>query len=272
MNGAATKRKPLVLALILALFSVMFGVQIVKVTKAQLILSYEIKIISPTNTTYSHGPLTLEISHTAFVGNPVNFSMAYSLDGKNNETIPITIKLVEPKPFVDIITGSVTLPELSEGSHRIIVYEKCDYSNNNPHVQPFPGTITQFYENTVYFTIDDGQPPIISNLSIENKTYNQNKLLLNFTTDEPASWTGYSLDQQANVTVTGNMILTEFSEGSHRIVVYSNDTAGNMGASEPVTFTVDTPEPFPTALVTASVVSIAAIIAGLAFYFKKHKR
>jgi hypothetical protein len=100
-------------------------------------------------------------------------------------------------------------------------------------------------------------------------------LLLNFTTNEKTSWIGYCLDRPANVAITGNTTLTELAEGSHSIVVYANDTAGNMGASETVFFTViqeKPPEPFSTMLVTtASVASIAVVGLRLLVYSRKHK-
>jgi len=54
----------------------------------------------------------------------------------------------------------------------------------------------------------------------------------------------YSLDNQANQTINGNCTLTGLTVGTHSIVVYANDTFGNMGKSETVTFTVAKPEFF----------------------------
>jgi LPXTG-motif cell wall-anchored protein len=60
--------------------------------------------------------------------------------------------------------------------------------------------------------------------------------------------------------------------GTHNVTVYAWDTAGNMGASPTVPFTVAKPEPFPTALVaTASGLSVAVVGLGLLVYFKKRK-
>ena len=57
------------------------------------------------------------------------------------------------------------------------------------------------------------------------------------------------------------------------MTVYSSDSAGNVGASETVTFTVAKSEPFPTTLATASIVVVVAVVgAGLIVYFKKRKR
>ena len=87
---------------------------------------------------------------------------------------------------------------------------------------------------------EDTTPPTIVILSPENKTYSANDILLTFTVSEPASWIGHSLDGQMNVTITGNTTLTSLLDGSHNVVVYANDTAGNMGISSLVYFTVDT--------------------------------
>jgi len=78
-------------------------------------------------------------------------------------------------------------------------------------------------QTTTYFTIDV-TPPIISDLSVENKTYTQLDLPLDFTVNELTSWIGCSLNDEANLTLTGNTTLT-LKEGLHSIVLYANDTA-----------------------------------------------
>jgi len=82
----------------------------------------------------------------------------------------------------------------------------------------------------------------------------------------------YSLDGQANVTVTGNITLSGLSEGSHNLVVYANDTAGNTGLSETVYFTIETEkeDPFPTWIIPAIVIIIVAL--GIAVYLLKFRK
>ena len=76
------------------------------------------------------------------------------------------------------------------------------------------------------------EPPIMTILSPENKTYaSSTGIPLTFTVDESTKWMGYSLDGQANVTITGNSTLPTLSPGSHHVFVYANDTFGNMGIS-----------------------------------------
>jgi hypothetical protein len=127
----------------------------------------------------------------------------------------------------------VALPELPEGHHELTVYANYERTSTNHN---YPALILD--STTVYFTVDDGTPPIISNLSLENKTYSQNDLSLNFTTDEPTSWIGYCLDGKTNVTIAGNTTLTGLADGSHNLTIYANDAAGNMGASETINFTI----------------------------------
>jgi hypothetical protein len=80
-------------------------------------------------------------------------------------------------------------------------------------------------------------PPAITVLSPQNQTYDGRLVPLNFTVYDfsPISWMGYSLDGQANATVTGNTTLN-VDKGSHSVVVYANDTYGNMGSSGAVCF------------------------------------
>ena len=95
---------------------------------------------------------------------------------------------------------------------------------------------------------EDTAPPLVGVVSPENRTYSTRDVVLAFTVNESTSWTGYSLDSGANVTITGNTTLAGLSDGSHNVVVYSNDTVGNVAASNIVFFSVDTTPPLVTVL------------------------
>jgi hypothetical protein len=82
----------------------------------------------------------------------------------------------------------------------------------------------------------------ITLVSPQNQSYNSTLVSLTFTVNETTSWTGYSLDGEPNVTIAGNTTLT-ISEGSYIIMVYANDTAGYVGASDIVHFVVDITPP-----------------------------
>jgi hypothetical protein len=265
------KRRALALTLLLALsFSAMAGAQISILAKASSPVSSGIAIISPENMTYRTEPLILKIMMVSLGAGNSEISVTYSLDEKANVTVPLVFQ-GQDQSFQVTITGSVGLPTLSEGSHSVTVYSAYTLYNFTAMGTFYPKYVV-WDHNTVFFTIDYGISPAITTLSLENKTYNDNNLLLNFTTDEPTSWMGYCLDQQANVTSAENVTLTGLAEGSHSIVVYANDTAGNMSASETIIFTVDVPEPFSIVPVAAaSIATVAVVGVGLLVYFKKRK-
>jgi hypothetical protein len=171
-------------------------------------VSPNIVILSPENTTYTATSVSLTL-----VIDEVTSWIGYSLNGQANVTI----------------SGSTTLTGLPEGSNTILVYANDTVGNIG-------------YSDTVYFTVDI-TPPAVSVVSPENRTYPSSEVPLNFTIDDSFSWVGYSLDGQTNVTIAGNTTLTGVLDGPHHIIVYANDTVGNMGASNTVYFTVDTTPP-----------------------------
>jgi PKD repeat protein len=101
---------------------------------------------------------------------------------------------------------------------------------------------TYVYEQLKIWSFPESMPPTITVLSPENKTHSTNTIPLTFTINEPAKWIGYSLNGQANATITGNTTLPPLPDGQHYVVVYANDTYGNMGMST-VYFSVDTVHP-----------------------------
>ena len=89
-----------------------------------------------------------------------------------------------------------------------------------------------------YIGPEDLIPPVIHLLSPENTTYEAESVPLVFTVNERTVWMGYSLNNLENVTITGNTTLTGLANGSYSIIVYANDTSGNVGSSEEVYFTI----------------------------------
>ncbi len=169
--------------------------------------------------------------------------MGYSLDGAGSVTV----------------TGNATLTGLTDGIHYVVVY-----------TGDIAGNIGS--SDITYFTVG-ATPPSILVLSPENKTYDTADIPLNFTVDTAVAWMAYSLDGQANVTVTGDVTLTGLSDGSHNLTVYGRDAAGNTGASATIYFSIITEEaePFPV-LIVAAVVIIAIVVAGLLVYYKTTKK
>ncbi|HEX9262068.1 MAG TPA: hypothetical protein VF893_06020 [Candidatus Bathyarchaeia archaeon] len=264
--------------LILASFSI--GIQpILAQTQDGESYSYGLNILSPANTAYSPQSLILNVTiKRMFSPSEYDSKIMYSLNGDANITVPSTTAFIpmDPPSFISsaigsytFIAGAVSLPMLSEGSYRLTVYgiyvRAMGISSNYPALMHDTQTID--------FVINDGVAPLIANLQIENTTYTQNSLPLNFTVDEPICWIGYSLDGKRNVTVTENVTLNELAYGSHVLVVYANDTVGNMGTTGSIDFTVAKPESFPVVPIalTVSIIAVAASV-GLLFYFKKCKQ
>jgi len=166
-----------------------------------------------------------------------------------------------------------TLSGLSEGAHMLKIRV---LSTGN------------YYEGSVLFTIDNTGPTI--DISIKNAIYFENDLKLTCITNEPFSWIAYSLDNQVNVTIKTNSNydyaldnpingttqadtnLTDLTEGSHSLTIYANDTAGNMVASQTITFTVDKLEPFRTAIIIAVVLTGVVVLAAVSLLaHRRHK-
>jgi N-acetylneuraminic acid mutarotase len=84
-------------------------------------------------------------------------------------------------------------------------------------------------------------PPLIQVTSPGNQTYA--KVTLSYSVDRDTAWVGYSLDGKRNVTVSGTTELFNLTQGKHSIILYGNDSAGNMGASNEVFFSVNSLPP-----------------------------
>jgi hypothetical protein len=290
----------LVISMLLASLAV--GVHSVKADSSDAIsFPGGVTIYSPVNETYDSNFLTLNVGFGWGAG--LNCSLSYSIDGSYEAPIPLMLNNSNSSPphfeMISLATGTVQLPELSEGSHRLTVYEKAylgDYYGANPPGAPFeptsPGSADYVasWVDTVDFSISSiavaqtptPQPtassaPTITNLSIENKTYVTTDIPLIFIVNENTSKFAYSLDGKGNTTIAGNATLTGLPIGEHNITIYAWNDAGSIGASQTVNFAVATaasgasqsPEPSPTALVIASIAAVAVFIGGCLVCFKK---
>lgn len=206
-----------------------------------------ISVLSPENKTYlvEDVPLIFTVSEsTSWI--------SYSLNSQMNVTI----------------SGNTTIVDLSDGTHTITVYANDTAGNMGS-------------SDLVYFTLDI-TPPSISIMSPENKTYDTTDISLTFTVDESVLWMAHSLDGQINMTITENTTLSELSDGSHSLIVYAYDAAGNTGASEIIYFNIETqqpePQPEPESAVPwqlwiiAIIVVIAVVGTALLVYFLKKRK
>ena len=261
------------------LVSTLFGVQPVSFANALTYTNpttYSASIQSPENGAYFSSSFTSTFN-LWFDGITPNVQVSvqnvickYSLDDGEWKDAQFQ-KTITSRVFKGWIVGceySTVLHGLSQGLHSIKVM-------SNPVSQ-------------VYFVWGSTGIPV---LSPQNKTYDTHDIQLNFRANFPARW-AYSLDNQANVTINGNITLSGLSDGLHSIIVYNNDVAGDIGTSSRVQFTVNTTKPSPSPspspyqptsflgtnlpieygyAIVAVLASMVVVGAGLAFYFKKRK-
>jgi hypothetical protein len=268
------------------LLSTTCGTQLVKITKANPVYTeifneppvitiksplnnktYPDNVLMVFNLTKSDGWFAERSARTIMMNRVVHVNI--TLDEKLYRSIKVSSYLSSA------FNSSLNLANLEDGLHSVQIHAACE----GFAITGFGGldfsqrqTFYSASSNIVNFTVD-GTPPVIEFIPFENKTYGVTDIPLNFTLNEATSQMTYSLDGQANMTITGNATLTGLAGGGHNVTLYATDVVGNTGVSETVFFNVEEPtKPFPTTLVIAPVASMAVLGVGLAVYFKKRKR
>ena len=286
-------------ALLVSILIIPLGISIHTVkadSNNPIVMDGGVTLYSPINTTYYSNFLTLNL--TFGCGSGLQCSLNYSVDNEYTGSIPLTINESGSQGFQMIIpeTGLVQLPELSGGSHSLTIYVEADlndYNGANPPGAPFKESApcsTNYiasWIDKVDFAITSGEnttdlsPPKVTNLSIENQTYNSTNIPIDFTVNENIMQVAYSLDGQANVTIVGNSTLTGLSNGEHNVTVYAWNDAGNVGASQIINFdvvnnssaTILRSDPFPTSTIIAVFISLMiGVTLTFLFFFRKDKR
>ena len=232
----------------------------------------------PSNQTYNTGLLTLYVNFRGWIFGNVGFSMSYSLDGKENETVPLEDHYFgffqqRGHPDRNYWDGSVALPTLSNGSHCLTVYLECTWETGDSAGSHFNKS---FDSETVHFAVLSP----IALLMEKNQTYNTTEIPLDYHINGATSQIAYSLDFHANVTVTGNTTLTGLTEGTHTIIVYANDTLENVTNIDINTFTIAKPSfsqstspapPIPDALLLVLFLSVALVAISILLFLRKRK-
>ena len=171
-------------------------------------------------------------------------------------------------PETDSWTTGAALP-IARILFGVAVVDDMLYAIGGTNSMIFSSYIT-FGDNQQYTPYGYGtMPPVVSIVSPENKNYTSGNVSLAFTVNKPVAWTGYSLDGQDNVTITGNITLSGLPSGLHNITVYAKDSFENTGTSETITLRIT--EPFPTMFVAVAAVA-GAVGVGLIVYFTKIKK
>ena len=101
-------------------------------------------ITCPANTTYSSNTLTLNITGQVIRASNIELFMNYSIDGQ--ETVPFPV--IEQArslndQYVGVLTGTITLPNMSNGIHNVTVFGDLR-ANDLDHLA----------QAKVYFTIE----------------------------------------------------------------------------------------------------------------------
>jgi hypothetical protein len=278
--GCLSKGLALILILTMAISSL--TILMVKPTNAQYTQNGQhgplssIGMVSPINTTYTANNLTMSFHiYALYTDSLYHYELNCSIDGGESQIIPsnVSFSVAVSNEYDWQMKDwfiSANLPLLAEGTHQLDVY--VTFLPNNASWWWY----SNYYDNSsVTFTINNGIPPAISNLSIANQTYLQRNLLLNFTTNKVLSWAGYSLDGKQNATINSNTTLSDLTVGQHNLTVYANDTLGNMG-NQTVDFTIKKAQTSitlseSTIALMAVTVAILCLIIGLLLY-RRHRK
>ena len=274
------KRKILLIALVLMLLvSALAGALFVELGTAQSFVVVgpdvpppnpaAINILNPQNhTSYRVNSVPLRVSVSVSNLSDI-FSILCYLDGR---------QITKPGGA----TFNVFLTDLSEGTHTIRVSVSNQKILNWVWQDPFSSppyadvhdiaySDVVHSESLVSFTVDNTSPQV-SVSSPQNDTYGVASVPLELIVDESVLQLVYSLDGNSNVTISENLTLAGLTLGEHSVIVYAWDNAGNIGASEPIIFTITVPESesetFPTTLVGIVIIASVALVSfGLVTYF-----
>ncbi len=129
---------------------------------------------------------------------------------------------------------SIIAPKLVAGNHSLTV------KSEGSVYDLFSFVFFMDSSSQVYFITHEA--PSIKLLTDHNANITFSSFPLNFIVDQSTSWLSYSLDNLANVTIGGNTTLTRLRDGNHSLVVYGNNTFGDMAKSETINFTIKEPE------------------------------
>jgi hypothetical protein len=227
-----------------------------------------IQIFSPQDITYNSS--TILLNFTVRAGRGI-YDVGYSIDNGTIQRVSnLTQILVESAPDMQappphiVVTdlGNVTLSNLTKGNHTLTVYNGFQY-DYNPRFEVIGSS-------TINFSIN--APILKMNVT---EVSSSESFTVSVVTSESYFWIGYSLDNQANATSNGNFTLTNLVTGSHNLTIYANDTAGNMGASNTVYFTVEQSRKVFSILIISLVLIVAVAlltVGALAIHKRKHTK
>lgn len=186
--------------------------------------------------------------------------VGYVLDGKTYEPTNVNKDLTSPFNYLANLS-------LSAGYHSFQVYFNYSGVDFSLILGQRIDLTSENYSDTVMFSVLPSIPSVVVQPPIVNGT----SANLNFTINEPVSKITYALDNQGNISITGNTTLTNLPYGHHELVIYAINPIGNVGTSQTTDFNI--PTPFPTVNVIAIVLVIGSIIVTITLlFYRRHRK
>ncbi|MFC1685886.1 hypothetical protein ACFLZZ_02575 [Nanoarchaeota archaeon] len=216
----------------------------------------------PVYRTFAEGSSTIYAYANDTVGNENSTSVTFSIDttnpliefvdptpndGSNLSQLNVAVNATASDSALDTITLKLYNSSLdlintttSQTSPLYINFtglSEGDYSFNATVNDTF-GNVNQTETRTVTFDVTE---PYVAFISPQNTSYATTELLINISSDGLNTW---YFNGSANLTYTAETY-QNFTDGSHTIFAYSNDSAGNLNTTS-VTFFVDAVAPILT--------------------------
>ena len=268
-----------------------------------------ITVSSPTgNAIYNNNvlPMSVKVYSGETSGSSAIVYIEYVTSWQPNSTVSIwswdpgfgrelMAQLANPRRTLQMPRNSysktVNLTEIPEGNNSVTIYIGIlRYSSMSieqgvfESYHRYANATWEFCNETVFFSVDTIPPKIVLE-SLDNETYTSADIALNCTVNEPVSNLTYSLDaslpvacaffevaDNGSISVFGNTVLANLTNGEHNITFYATDKAGNAGASAPLSFIVKVPDPFPTSPAALAIAAVIVVGAGLLVYYHKTRR
>ena len=170
-----------------------------------------------------------------FAGNTPVVDVAYTVQYSGETMILLTQKYKNQWIWIetdDPFGNSVPIIMVSRSDGKTLNPANYWMANGKIYLVDDPAAeYTIFFENPLAGIIV---------FSPQNTTYYSNMVPLTFRLNESASWIGYSLDNQPNATISGNVTLT-VGTGAHQVIVFADCISGKKYVSGAIYFSVCRP-------------------------------
>jgi len=214
-------------------------IEILNLSENQIVNSnsLNVRFIVTKPSSWISGPTMTWITPGYICWGKINY-ISYTLDGiqsdmiSANDPTELGLRVYSSSPS-RVMDFSLNLTGLSDGVHsiRVSAEAECLYCEGHAWLSNF----VVGNSSEVTFIVDTG-PPIITLVSPISKEYNTTNVSLCYLVSEPSEVT-YSLDGLANVTLLGNITLSNLTVGAHSLTIFALDAAGNV-AFDSIEFSV----------------------------------